>query len=139
MEFKRNTANALEWLSDFYIKCGYGGAFSGSDYVYYVLDNKNVVGVVRIAQEYGIYVLRGMQVLPTMRGKQFGSKLLAYLDSQIEPSSLPIFCLPHDHLSSFYARIGFKPVPCSCAPDFLIERIQNYSKCKFKITLLMLN
>ena len=139
MKFSRNKASTLNWLSDFYVECGYGGTFDSSDDVYYVAENEIVVGVVRIALEHGTFVLRGMQVRPSIRGKKIGRKLLDYLEIQMAQYTSPCFCLPHEHLNSFYGEIGFTPTSSVSVPEFLQKRMSQYAESGLKISLLVRN
>jgi len=136
MKFHHDKANTLNWLSGFYLECGYGGEFDSSDDVYYVSKNGTIVGVVRIAYEYGFYILRGMQVLPLMRGNQIGRELLEYLEDHLSKYSNSCFCLPHEHLNTFYGAIGFKPLSDCFAPEFIRVRKEQYSERGLKISLL---
>ena len=137
MKFKHNKANSLLWLSEFYIECGYGGDFDGSDDVYYVSDNEQIVAVVRISKEHEVYILRGMQVLPNMRGNQIGRKLLAYLAPYLNQYPSECFCLPHGHLESFYGDIDFKPLLGDLVPDFIRARKEKYLARGLDISLLV--
>ena len=136
MKFHHDKAYALNWLSNFYRECGYGGEFDGSDDVYFVSKNETIIGVVRIAKEHGFYILRGMQVLPLMRGNQIGRELLEYLDLHLARHSNSCFCLPHDHLKSFYGDIGFKSLSDHLAPEFIRVRKEKYSERGLKVSLL---
>ena len=127
----------MHWLSEFYIECGYGGDFDGSDDVYYVSENEKIVAVVRIVKEYEVYILRGMQVLPNMRGNKIGRKLLAYLECYLSQYASECFCLPHIHLESFYGDIGFKPLPDDLAPEFIKVRKEDYLARGLDISLLV--
>ena len=137
MKFKYNKASSLHWLATFYIECGYGGEFDGSDDVYYVSDNEQIVAVVRIAKEHGVYILRGMQVLPNMRGNQIGRRLLSFLAPYLNLYPSECFCLPHAHLESFYGDIDFKPLSNGLAPDFIQVRKEHYFSRGLNISLLV--
>lgn len=137
MKFKKDKASCLHWLSEFYIECGYGGEFDASDDVYYVSDNGKIIAVVRIAKEHEVYMLRGMQVLPDMRGNKIGSKLLAYLAPYLNQYSRECFCLPHDHLKSFYGALDFNPLADDLAPNFIRVRKESYLARGLNISLLV--
>jgi N-acetylglutamate synthase-like GNAT family acetyltransferase len=139
MKFYKSKASTLDWLEKFYAACGYGGSFNDSDDVYFAEQDSTVLGVVRIAKEQGVFVLRGMQVLPEFRGHHLGRKLLSYLTSQISALDSPCFCLPHDHLVSFYSEAGFTPVMPShiSVPDFLHQRQLKYMEKNLNISVLV--
>ena len=137
MQLFKCKASELNELSDFYVKCGYGGTFSGSDDVFYVVENDRLSGVVRIALENGILILRGMQVLPTLRGKQIGRKLLSYMVDNISQIKAPCYCLPHDHLARFYGDAGFIMADPKDVPEFLIKRQLKYTEQGLNIDLMV--
>jgi len=137
MQLLKCKASELNELSDFYVKCGYGGTFDGSDDVFYVVENDRLSGVVRIALENGILILRGMQVLPTLRGKQIGRKLLRYMVDNISLIKAPCYCLPHNHLIRFYGDAGFIIAEPIDVPDFLIKRQLKYTKQGLNIEVMV--
>jgi len=134
-------AYELNGLADFYNCCGYGGTFEATDDVYYALENDRLIAVVRIAKEQGIYVLRGMQVHPSLRGQQLGGKLLRYMLTNISKECFPCYCLPHDHLTRFYGSAGFDVVEDNdnenSVPQFLLERQAHYTNKGLKIALMV--
>ena len=137
MRFLNTKACTLNELPDFYFKCGYGGTFDGSDDVFYAVEDTKVIGVVRIAQEHGAFILRGMQVLPKFRGKHIGRKLLSYMVEQISQFNAPCYCLPHNHLAQFYGEAGFINAEPTDVPEFLIKRKLKYEAQGLSIDLLV--
>lgn len=140
--FFTGTAKSLPELADFYKQCGYGGTFDGADDVYYAIENNIIIAVVRIAVENNVLVLRGMQVLPMLRGKQIGPKLLSYMFDNRPESDQPYFCLPHDHLVRFYGAAGFTLVGKTTQseitiPEFLIQRQLKYVAKGLSIELMV--
>lgn len=105
MNFRSCKVSEAKWLAHFYKKIGYGGTFRGQDNLYFVEEDEQILGVVRIALENDIQVLRGMQVLDIHRGSGIGTKLLQYLDEYF--TNEPVYCIPYKRLVNFYGSIGF--------------------------------
>ena len=139
MELLKAQAHELPHLTDFYIESGYGCTFNSDDTVFYVLQDNKLCAVARIASEQGIQVLRGMQVLPHLRGQRIGKKLLKYMMSKLSSNQLPCYCLPHSYLINFYGEAGFVIAEPSNTPDFLIKRKQTYLQQGLKIELMVKN
>lgn len=103
-------------------------------------DDAQLIAVTRIAKENDRYVLRGMQVLPALRGQQIGAALLRFTIENMPATCFPCYCLAHDHLSPFYATVGFKPISASehqSAPiAFLLNRRASYLHKGLRIELL---
>jgi N-acetylglutamate synthase-like GNAT family acetyltransferase len=138
IKYLTQKADELSWLASFYDQCGYGGTFEDTDDVYYAIDKQDsVIGVVRIAQEHGAFVLRGMQILPLLRGNHIGLLLLSYLDKSLSPLKAPCYCLAHFHLINFYGKIGFVSAKSDGVPEFLIQRKMEYKGKGLDIALLV--
>ncbi|MFT6925202.1 MAG: GNAT superfamily N-acetyltransferase [Psychromonas sp.] len=137
MQLFKTKASELSELSDFYVKCGYGGTFDGSDDVFYAVEDNCIFAVVRIALEYGVLVLRGMQVLPTLRGQKIGRKLLSYTSDHIAQIKAPCYCLAHHHLVRFYGDAGFIIAEPKDVPEFLIKRKLKYVQQGLNIDLMV--
>ena len=137
MQLFKCKANELNELSDFYVKCVYGGTFDESDDVFYAVERDRLSGVVRIALENGVLILRGMQVLPTLRGKQIGRKLLSFMVDDISQIKAPCYCLPHNHLAKFYGDAGFIMTKPRDVPAFLIKRQLKYTEQGLNIDVMV--
>jgi len=114
----------LDWLSEFYRQCGYGGKVQPEDRVFFAVDNNQIQGVVRLAQEKGACILRGMQVVRNQQQRGIGKRLLAILTQTLDGKEC--FCLPYTHLEQFYGQAGFITVADAELPGFLRERKQGY-------------
>ncbi len=138
MKFKIGLAEDCDWLADFYDKTSYGGEWTETDILYYASDENEVVGVVRIAQECGIQVLRGMQILNRRQGNGIGNKLMEFLIKNI--STNPIYCIPHSHLETFYSRFGFKKIEnIDEIPKFLVSRFAEYRSKGMTVSVMLRN
>lgn len=110
-----------------YISGNYVGSFSDSDVTYVATLNRgDIVGVVRREREYGVSVLRGMQVHEDFRRIGIGRSLLQYFTQQL--GSSVCFCIPYRHLINFYGAAHFRVLSSTDAPTFLTERMNDYLK-----------
>jgi N-acetylglutamate synthase-like GNAT family acetyltransferase len=126
MTIREATVDEHPAILNLYRVCGYSGGIAGQDLIVIALNQNDIVGAVRICLENGINVLRGMQIHPAFRHQQIGSYMLKFLSENKDLRNC--YCLPYNHLKSFYGRIGFKEIKQIDAPDFLVERLNNYIK-----------
>lgn len=97
-----------------------------NDVVIVALFEANLVGVVRIVNEHGIRVLRGMRIKPEFQRQGIGSKMLGEVRQVLAAEEC--FAIAYAHLETFYRQIGFRKVDKKEAPAFLHERIETYRK-----------
>jgi len=135
MKLQSCKASSADWLREFYQKAGYNRSVTDDDDIFYAEENGEKLGVVRISNEYGFTVLRGMQVLELFRGQGIGKKLLKYLQNSIGLE--PVYCIPNDHLVNFYGEIGFAVIDSNDAPEFLTERLNGYIEKGLKVLIMM--
>jgi GNAT superfamily N-acetyltransferase len=124
-----------EVLSHYKI-CNYNGGVEDEDIIVIAID-KELIGAVRICSEYGIQVLRGMQIKPAWQKKGIGSSILRFLVDHVDMNGC--YCLPYKHLKSFYASIGFEEIVTENAPVFLVERFEKYLSSGQDIIMMMVN
>lgn len=106
----------------FYRSVGYEGGIQDSDCVVVAVDHTgDIVGVVRLADEEGEMILRGMFVAAHLQRRGVGHQLLGEVAVQL--ADRPCWCLPYAHLVDFYGLIGFRGVDPSSAPKHLRERL----------------
>lgn len=103
---------------------GYQGAVEDVDRVFVATADGTIVGVVRLAPERGVTVLRGMRVAPSFQRQGVGRALLASLDGVLRGG--PCYCLAYPWLRSFYGIIGFREAQPAEVPAFLAERYREY-------------
>jgi N-acetylglutamate synthase-like GNAT family acetyltransferase len=108
----------------FYAERGYGGGVRPSDTLLVAEEDAQLIGVVRLAPEGDVVVLRGMQVHPDHQRRGIRSRLLARVAGEVQGQ--PCYCIPYAHLVAFYSAIGFEVIAPSDAPDFLRERLERY-------------
>lgn len=118
-----------------YERVGYKGGVGAGDTVLLVRSEKDVVGAVRLCEETGTLVLRGMFVDSAHRGRGIGTALLAAASDAIGSSEC--WCVPYSHLIGFYSRIGFHEVSRGAAPDFLEDRRSAYEKNGDQVTVML--
>jgi GNAT superfamily N-acetyltransferase len=114
----------LATVRAFYASIGYGGGVSEADVVLAAMKNDRVTAAVRLCEEHGVTVLRGMFVAPAYQRQGIGRALLARCSPWLDRS--PAWCLPYDHLVDFYREAGFLPAPKETLPPFLRERLDGY-------------
>lgn len=82
------------------------------------------IGVLRLVDEYGQLVLRGMRVKAPFQRRGIGTSLLIHAQTEIGARSC--YCLPFAHLVTFYSTICFRPVSDQFLPQFLLARAERY-------------
>ncbi|MBK8167849.1 MAG: GNAT family N-acetyltransferase [bacterium] len=83
-----------------------------------------MVAAVRVANENGHLVLRGMYIDERLQRQGIGSALLAAVDSFLGLRGC--WCIPYAHLRDFYAAIGFGEHSAGEPPEFLVKRLESY-------------
>jgi GNAT superfamily N-acetyltransferase len=107
-----------------YRECGYGGGIDDADKAIAAKIGESVVAAVRLCQESGVTVLRGMQVLPAYQRQGIGSKLLSACVPCFNCGA--VYCLPYAHLADFYGTVGFTTARQQDLPQFLQDRQAGY-------------
>lgn len=114
----------LARLRAFYDEVGYGGGVRDTDLAFTATTDGRIVGAVRLCEEAGVIVLRGMHVAPAWQRQGIGRALRAACIPWLDRGEA--FCLPYDHLAGFYGEAGFTPAPLETLPRFLAERLEGY-------------
>lgn len=124
----------VEMIKVFYNQCGYGGDLSEEALTFIAQLEGQIVGAVRLCPNVGFFTLRGMQVLVPFQGQGIGTQLLQacadHLADQI------CYCIPWQHLRSFYQQAGFQEVLLSEAPSLLYERFNHYVSRNMNVILM---
>lgn len=124
MKIIRIGADRHEEALLFYEEQGYKGGIRPSDLIVAAIEQNKIIGLVRIALEEGVEVLRGMFIHPDFQRKGLGKKMLEVLTASFEKELS--YCLPFEHLVSFYQHAGFEEIKEENAPVFLQERLKKY-------------
>lgn len=110
--------------NDFYKSVKYFHPILKTDIVITATVNSKIIGIVRLACENNLLVLRGMQVSEDFQKKGVGSLLLKELVQHI--GSQECYCLPYDWLEKFYEQIGFYKIDDNQLPIILRKRLRKY-------------
>ena len=117
-------SDELGRIAGFYRTAGYGGGVSADDITLVATTEEGIVGVVRLCNETGVIVLRGMQVDPAFQRQGIGRTLLRHCLPLLEGGVA--YCLPYAHLAGFYSEAGFVPAAPALLPPFLAGRLAGY-------------
>jgi len=108
----------------FYQETEYSGGVNPTDQLIIAEHEGKIVGALRVCEEHGHLLLRGMRVRSNMRRQGIGRRMLGVADEVI--GHRPCYLLAYLHLQSFYGRVGFVQVERSEAPAFLQARWASY-------------
>ncbi len=112
-------------VNDFYKLTEYKRIIDQEERVFVVESEGSIVGAVCIEKRENINVLRGMYILPELKGKKIGSTLLTFIEPFISESYT--YCIPYRNLIRFYEQIGFVVIAeIEKIPVFLHSRCNNY-------------
>ncbi len=106
---------------DFYSSVGYTPKIQQSDIVLCAFEESKIIGVVRIAHEHEVLVLRGMMIAEEHQRQGLGTKMIKKLEHSIGKNDC--FCIPHDWLEGFYGQIGFIKTEDCLGPKHLQTRL----------------
>lgn len=135
VEIRKLTDDEFFLAQSFYQTVGYKQAVRPENKFFGAVDGGELVGLVRLALEENVWVLRGMQIKPSHQFFGIGTRLIKLLEHEIK--STTSFCLPHGWLEGFYGQIGFRKVEAlSGVPAFLAKRIAENQK-KYPHLILM--
>ena len=108
----------------FYKSVGYSGGIRDSDIVILSQQDSDIVGMIRLCEEEGVFVLRGLYVAEAVRGNGIGTKLLRAAGKTI--GKRECWGVSFRNLVKFYSSVGFIECKESGAPEFLVARIKKY-------------
>src|SRR5205085_9457187 len=100
IEVRPATAEDISRVVNFYAERRYSGGIRPEDAVLLAERDGELVGIVRLAGEEGVIVLRGMQVHPRFQRQGIGKTLLATVAQELDGRGC--FCIPYAHLVGFY-------------------------------------
>ncbi len=124
IEVRRARAEDVARALNFYAESHYGGGIGPEDAVLLAEHGSELVGIVRLAAEEGVVVLRGMRVRSGFQRRGIGKRLLASVVQEL--AGRDCFCIPYAHLVAFYGGIGFQVIQPAHAPNFLQLRLERY-------------
>jgi N-acetylglutamate synthase-like GNAT family acetyltransferase len=123
-----------EDIEAFYRRCDYGGGLSEKDLILIAQSEAQIIGAVRLCSEAGFFVLRGMQVLAPFQRQGIGKQLLQSCTEHL--IDRVCYCIPWQHLKSFYQQEGFQEVSPNRVPVLLCERFNNYISREMNVILM---
>ncbi len=127
--------NDFEHICAFYLQQNYAQPISTRDTLVVAEGDKGIIGALRLCEEEGLLVLRGMRVDENYRRQGVGAGLLHQAVDVIQEREC--YCIPHHHLRSFYGRVGFVEIDPKAAPFFLQERINRYTTLGLDVILMV--
>jgi GNAT superfamily N-acetyltransferase len=119
----------------FYRAHDYTPAIGRGDLIVVAEREGALCAAVRLCEEHGTLVLRGMRVVEGQRRRGIGTDLLKAAVLQI--GDRECFCIAHRSLRSFYARVGFGEIKATEAPAFLHRRCSGYRR-EFGLDVIIL-
>lgn len=124
VEIRKLTNANFDEARRFYESVDYVQKLDPENLFYGAFHNDEMIGIVRLAFENGVWVLRGMQVRAAYQFLGIGTRLIKALEADIPATEC--YCLPYKWLEKFYGQIGFKTAPYEKAPEFLLKRLKEY-------------
>jgi GNAT superfamily N-acetyltransferase len=109
-----------------YERNGYAGGIRPGDRVLVADRGERIVGVVRLVDEDGHRVVRGLFLDEGERRRGLGRRMIERLVDALEGRDCWLICSAH--LVPFYGRTGFGTVPEPDAPAHLRARAVQYAR-----------
>jgi N-acetylglutamate synthase-like GNAT family acetyltransferase len=113
-------------VSEFYRAKGYRPVIRPGDLIVLATAGDEYCGALRLCEEGGVLVLRGMRVADRLRGRGIGTELLKATEALMGDRGC--FCIAHRYLESFYGRAGFSRTAEEAIPSFLRDRCAAYRR-----------
>jgi N-acetylglutamate synthase-like GNAT family acetyltransferase len=134
MAIKLAKLHDTEAIKTFYSQCGYGGGLNEEDRVLIAQLGEEIIGAVRLCPDNGFSLLRGMQILAPFQRQGIGTQLLRACTEQLVDQVC--YCIPWQHLRSFYLQAGFQEVSPVEVPALLRERFDDYISRGMNVILM---
>lgn len=138
ISIRRARSDEFGLVRHFYSEEGYGGTVTSAAAVFVAETEADtgdeLVGVVRLELEHGLWVLRGMNVRRMQQRQGVGTSLLHALVATL--GDRECYCIPYVHLRQFYGQAGFAEIPLDAAPEFLCARSDEYRARGFDVTIM---
>ena len=123
----------LGQVRDFYAACGLD-INPGADERLIVAEHElHLIGVVRLCPERQHVILRTMRVSDEFQRRGVGTRLLA---AAVQSLAQECYCLPWEHLATFYARGGFVTIAPQEAPSALRDRYDAYRRQGHRVIIM---
>ncbi len=102
MKIEVLNSNQIPQSQEFYSSIGCFQKMHSTDVAVAAFDASEIVGLVRLANEHGRAILRGMIIAPEFQRKGIGSLVLTALEKRL--SNDDCYCIPHGWLEGFTVR-----------------------------------
>lgn len=109
----------------FYESQGYGGGIADGDAALGAWQAGRLVGLVRLVQEQGLRILRGMFIDASCQRRGLGTRML---DELVQDLHEACWLVCPDRLNGFYAHVGFQPVASADSPPHIVTRMAKYQE-----------
>ncbi len=116
----------LDRVAAFYRANRYGPTIRPGDVIVLAVAGDELWGALRLCEEGGVLVLRGMRVAEQLQGRGIGTRLLRRAEQVISGRSC--WCIAHRHLESFYSQAAFLAAAEPEIPAFLRDRCAAYRR-----------
>lgn len=134
MEIRIAETSDTKRILSLYESLGYRQGIARDDTVWIAEASGEPIGIVRIAPEFGVLVLRGMRVAEYWQRRGLGTRMLHAVAQWL--GGRDCYCVPYSHLPGFYGEIGFKEITPESAPPFLATRLNDYKQPGLKVILM---
>lgn len=133
-EIRIGQTSSSKQIASVYESLGYRRGVAPWDTVWIAEAGSEAIGIVRIAPEFGVLVLRGMRIAEPWRRRGLGTRMLRVIANWL--GSQDCYCVPYVHLVGFYSQIGFAEITPESAPSFLAARLKDYKLQSLDVTLM---
>ncbi len=116
----------LERIVAFYRCNSYLPQVHGGDIVVLAERQGTLCGAVRLCEEHGLLLLRGMRIAQAAQRRGIGTQLLE--TAAVLVGNRECYCIPHRYLRRFYGHVGFQEIEPCAAPAFLQQRSTEYQR-----------
>lgn len=120
-------------VNAFYKQQGHTGKANGTDRVWVIEDQGELLGAVRLVPMEGHYWLRSLQIAAHRQRKGLGLQLLAEINQTVPQN---IYCFPYAHLNNFYTYAGYSHLSADNCPENIRLFYARYGKTQQKILLM---
>ncbi|HXJ40980.1 MAG TPA: GNAT family N-acetyltransferase [Bryobacteraceae bacterium] len=118
-----------------YKNWGYGGGITPDDTAWLAEVATELIGIVRVAPECDILILRGMRIAEQWQRRGIGGQMLRIVAEWL--GKRECYCVPYTHLVHFYGQIGFVETEAAAAPSFLALRLDEYTRRSLDVTIMV--
>lgn len=123
LHYRKLTSQEHSIAQNFYLQVEYKKEVKPTDVIIGAFHNDKLIAAVRLEDENGVKVLRGIQVRYHYAGYGVGKRLLKLFEAELNQNEC--YCIPFTWLKDFYSHIGFKAIDQKIAPLFLQTRLDD--------------